>query len=96
VAKLDDEIAKSLKQRSERRRQLLTALIGRIAPDQDQTDIVDVLFALTSFEMFDALSVRRRSESAVEALIQELVEDSLKRFSARRRPDGAQTRPLPD
>jgi AcrR family transcriptional regulator len=89
VARLDDEIGQSLKQRSERRRQLLTALIGRKASDQDQTDIVDVLFALTSFEMFDALSVRRRSDSAVEALIQELVEDSLKRFSARRRPDGA-------
>jgi AcrR family transcriptional regulator len=89
VAKLDDEIAQSLRQRSERRRQLLTVLIRRIASDQDQTDLVDLLFALTSFEMFDALSVRRRSDSAIEALIQELVDDTLKRFSARRRPDGA-------
>ena len=88
VAKLDDEIAQSLRQRSERRRQLLTVLTGRIALDQDQTDLVDLLFALTSFEMFDALSVRRRSDSAIEALIQELVDDALKRFSARRRPDG--------
>jgi AcrR family transcriptional regulator len=87
VAKLDDEIAQSLKQRSERRRQVLTALIGRIASGQEQTDLVDVLFALTSFEMFDALSVRRRSDTAVEALIQELVDDSLKRFSAGR-PSG--------
>jgi hypothetical protein len=90
VAKLDDDIAQSLKQRSERRRQLLTALIGRIAAE-DQTDLVDVLFALTSFEMFDALSVRRRSDTAIEALIQELVADSLKRSSARRRPDGAES-----
>jgi AcrR family transcriptional regulator len=89
VAKLDDEIAQSLRQRSERRRQILTVLIGRIASDHDQTDLVDLLFALTSFEMFDALSVRRRSDSAIEALIQELVDDTLKRFSARRRPDGA-------
>jgi hypothetical protein len=51
-------------------------------------ELLIVRNVLTSFEMFDALSVRRRSESAVEALIQELVEDSLKRFSARRRPDG--------
>jgi hypothetical protein len=86
VAKLDDEITQSLKQRSERRRQVLTVLIGRIASGQEQTDLVDVLFALTSFEMFDALSVRRRSDTAVEALIQELVDDSLKRFSARRPP----------
>jgi AcrR family transcriptional regulator len=83
VAKLDDDISQSLKQRSERRRQLLTALIGRILSDQDQTDLVDVLFALTSFEMFDALSIRRRSDTAVETLIQELVADSMKRFSAR-------------
>src|SRR5258708_39603979 len=88
VAKLDDEIAQSLRQRSEPRRQLLTVLTGRIALDQDQTDLVDLLFALTSFEMFDALSVRRRSDSAIEALIQELVDDALKRFSPRRRPDG--------
>jgi len=89
VAKLDDEIAESLKQRSERRRQVLTVLIGRMATGQDQTDLVDVLFALTSFEMFDALSVRRRSDTAVEALIQELVDDSLKRFSAGRPFDRA-------
>jgi AcrR family transcriptional regulator len=82
VAKLDDEIAQSLRQRSERRRQLLTVLTGRTASDQDQTDLVDLLFALTSFEMFDALSVRRRSDSAIEALIQELVDDTLKRFSS--------------
>ena len=87
VAKLDDDIAQSLKQRSERRRQILTSLIRRMAPDRDQTDLVDVLFALTSFEMFESLSVRRRSDIAIEALIQELVNDTLKRFSVRRRPD---------
>jgi hypothetical protein len=59
------------------------------ASDQDQTDLVDVLFALTSFEMFDALSVRRRSDTAIETLIQDLVEDSMKRFPGRRRPQGA-------
>jgi AcrR family transcriptional regulator len=89
VAKLDDDIAQNLKQRSERRRQLLTALLGLVASGQDQTDLVDVLFALTSFEMFDALSVRRRSDTAVQALIQGLVDDSLKRFLEKRRPDAA-------
>jgi AcrR family transcriptional regulator len=89
VAKLDDDIAQSLRQRSERRRQLLTALLGRVASGQDQTDLVDVLFALTSFEMFDALSVRRRSDTEVQALIQGLVDDSLKRFLEKRRPDAA-------
>jgi hypothetical protein len=55
-----------------------------MAAGQDQAEFVDVLFALTSFEMFDALSVHRRSDKAVDALIQQLVDDSLKRFSARR------------
>jgi AcrR family transcriptional regulator len=84
VAKLDAELAQSLKQRSERRRQALTVLVGRMASGQDQAELVDVLFALTSFEMFDALSVRRRSDEAVEALIQQLADDSLKRFSGKR------------
>lgn len=80
VGRLDDEIAQSLKQRSERRRHGLTVLIGRLAMPQGQAELVDVLFALTSFEMFDALSVRRRSDAAVEELLQQLVEDALKRF----------------
>jgi AcrR family transcriptional regulator len=83
VAQLDDEIAHSLKHRSERRRQALTVLVGRMVSGQDQAELVDVLFALTSFEMFDALSVRRRSDKAVEALIRQLVGDLLKRFSGK-------------
>jgi AcrR family transcriptional regulator len=84
VAKLDDEIAHSLKQRTERRRHALTVLVGRMASGQNQDELVDVLFALTSFEMFDALSVRGRSDKEVQALIQQLVEDSLQRFSGKR------------
>lgn len=82
VARLDDEIAESLVQRSERRRQVLTVLVGRIASGQEQTDLVDVLFALTSFEMYHALAVRRRSGKAIEALIQMLVQDSLTSIAA--------------
>lgn len=84
VAQLDDEIAQSLKQRSERRRQALTVLVGPLAPGRDQAALVDVLFALTSFEMFEALSIRQRSNEVVEELIQQLVDASLKRFSGRR------------
>jgi len=82
VAKLDEEIAQSMKQRSERRRQALTVLVGRMASGQDRADLVDILFALTTFEFYDALCVRGRGNKAVEAVIQALVEDSLKRFSA--------------
>jgi hypothetical protein len=37
--------------------------------------------AVRLFEMLDALSVRRRTDSAIEALIQELVNDTLKRLA---------------
>jgi AcrR family transcriptional regulator len=81
LTKLDDEIAESLRQRSERRRQALTVLTGRLLPGTGRVDdLVDVLFALTSFEMFDALSARRRSAKSVEALIQALVADTISRF----------------
>ena len=82
VAKLDEEIAQTLKQRAERRRQILTVLVGRMASAQNRAELVDMLFALTTFEFWDALCVRGRGHNAVEALIQTLVEDALKRFSA--------------
>ena len=45
-------------------------------------DLVDVLFALTGFEMFEALCVRGRSVRSVEALIQSLVELAVSRYRA--------------
>jgi AcrR family transcriptional regulator len=82
VAELDDEIAQSLKLRSERRRQALAVLVNRLAEGGGQVELVDVLFALTSFQMWDALFIRQRSAEAVETLIQQLVDDTLRRFSA--------------
>jgi AcrR family transcriptional regulator len=89
VIQSDQEIADSLKQRAERRRRGLTVLVGRLAPGRrkDSGDLVDVLFALTGFEMFEALSVRKRSPKAVESLLQSLVEQAVNRYCA-----GGQTR----
>jgi AcrR family transcriptional regulator len=86
VTKLDDEVAASLHARSERRRHALTLLLSRFGADDDSksVDLVDLLFALTSFEMFAALSVRNRSAASVEALVQDLVEQTMKRFRAGR------------
>lgn len=85
VTKLDDEIAASLHQRTERRRQALTVLVKRLAPDAGKTatDLVDVLFALTGFEMFEALSVRNRNTKAVEALVHSLAEQAVSQFRER-------------
>jgi AcrR family transcriptional regulator len=74
---LDEEIAASLKQRTERRRKALTALVHRLPGVREPADLIDVLFALTSFETFDALCVRHRSVAQVEALVWQLVEDAL-------------------
>jgi AcrR family transcriptional regulator len=75
----DDEIAQSLMQCGEWRRQGLTVLVEQLMPASGQrsADLVDVLFALTSFEMFEALSVRNRRPKAIEALLQALVEQAV-------------------
>jgi AcrR family transcriptional regulator len=84
VTKLDDEIAASVKQRAERRRQALTVLVSRLTTREGgaTADLVDVLFALTSFEMFEALSVRNRTARSVETLIHSLVEQAVSRFGS--------------
>ena len=78
MTKLDRDIAASLKQRTERRRGVLTVSVKRLPGVREADDLVDILFALTSFETFEALSVRQRSAAAVEALIWGLVEDSVR------------------
>jgi len=82
VTTLDDEVKASLHQRSERRRQALAVLVMRLTQDarESSDDLVDVLFALTSFEVFNALSVRNRSAKSVETLIYDLVEHAVSRF----------------
>ena len=81
MTKLDRDIAASLKQRTERRRGVLTVLVQRLPGVRKPADLVDILFALTSFETFEALSVRQRSPAAVEALIWQLVEDCVRSHS---------------
>lgn len=80
LMRLDEEIAASLKQRAERRRVVLAQLVLRLLPRQAKADqeLVDLLFALTGFEMFDALSVHRRSAAAVEKLVLGQVEQAVR------------------
>lgn len=74
LTKLDEEIGAALKQRTERRRRVLAALVARLPAVEDRDALVDVLFVMTSFETFEALRVRKRSHAEVEALIWRLVE----------------------
>jgi AcrR family transcriptional regulator len=80
VARLDPEIAESLGHRVERRRQALRTLLERSKSTADPQRLVDVLFALTGFEVFDVLSVHGRSAAAVEAIMQQLAADALERY----------------
>jgi AcrR family transcriptional regulator len=81
MTKLDRDIAASLKQRTERRRGVLTVLVKRLPRVREPADLADILFTLTSFETFEALSVRQRSAAAVEAIIWQLVEDSVRSYT---------------
>ncbi len=82
LARLDPEVAASLRLRTERRRQALTVLVKRLLPDapKPNPELIDVLFALTGFEMFEALSARNRGAAAAEALMQDLVKQTVQRF----------------
>jgi AcrR family transcriptional regulator len=80
-ARLDKEIAESMRERSERRRHLLRALVGRCSNGRPSAELVDLLFALTSFEFYESLQARNRGDVEVERMIQELVEDAVRRHS---------------
>jgi AcrR family transcriptional regulator len=94
ATQLDDEIAASLQQRTERRRLALRTLIQRLIPADASCfgDVVDVLFALTSFETYEALAVHGRSARATEELVAALVEQALAHLGARPEPKQPRTR----
>ncbi|MDB5360865.1 MAG: TetR/AcrR family transcriptional regulator [Rhodospirillales bacterium] len=67
AAALDTEFALALAERHERRREAIRVLIGRL-PLDDAQDAVDLVFALTSFALFDMIRPGR-SKEAVCALL---------------------------
>src|SRR5499433_4264292 len=80
----DPEFVASVHERNERRRRLLSVLVRRMASDRKLPprvldDLIDVLFALTSFPFFSQLTARGRSRQAACDLIQELATDAVQR-----------------
>jgi len=70
---LDKEFAEALKARHERRRTLIKTLVDRIAAKtqagrSECRDAVDLIFALTSYALFDMLR-RDRSAQAISAIV---------------------------
>ena len=84
MIRLDEELAASLQRRAERRRMALTVLVERLGPVKAKADaeLVDILFALTSFEMYESLSANHRSHESVVELVQTMVQAALDRFMA--------------
>jgi AcrR family transcriptional regulator len=80
----DPEFAASLKERNERRREVLSTVVRRLVEGRRVTpkalsNLVDVLFALTSFAFFSQLAAEKRPSGTVCQMIQEIATDALKR-----------------
>jgi len=81
------EFAESDSERNELRRRLFAGLVRRIAKDRPlrakaQRDLVDILFALSSFSFFSQLSIQGRTAAAACRMIQELAMDAVRRAVA--------------
>lgn len=78
MGSVDPDLEKSLRARGERRRRGLTVLVQRIAEHRRLPesipidDAVDLIFALTSFETFDALARGKRRPEDVALLVRRL------------------------
>jgi len=84
----NQEFAVSVSERNERRRRLFSGLVRRIAEDRPlrpkaQRDLVDILFALTSFAFFSELIAGNRTAAAACSLVQELATDAVRRATSR-------------
>ena len=80
---LDPELGDALELRQEMRRRGVTTLVIRltaqlrIPPADLQPDVIDLLFAVTSFETFDALAGEEKTPQAVVPLVRHLARAAL-------------------
>jgi AcrR family transcriptional regulator len=84
IAAIDPEVEKGVRKRDLRRRQALEVLVERIAKTsgrqvaRNRTTLVDMLYAITSFETFDSVAGGDRSIEEITPLIQSLATAVLK------------------
>jgi AcrR family transcriptional regulator len=83
VGSSDAEFEDAIRTRNERRRRILSVLVGRMTDrgevrTEAATDLIDLLFVLTSFSVFAELS-RGRSNDAARSLLQSCASDAVKR-----------------
>jgi AcrR family transcriptional regulator len=82
----DTELEESIRARNERRRRALSVLVNRMAEHKEvradaRRDLIDTLFALTSFHVFAELAIGGRSTKAAGALVQSMAADAVRRAS---------------
>lgn len=80
----DAEFAESVNERNERRRNVLAAVVRRLAAGRAQPpralgNLVDVLFALTSFAFFSQLKTGKRTAAAAGRIIEQMAMDAVNR-----------------
>jgi AcrR family transcriptional regulator len=80
----DAEFVTAIRERNERRRQILSVLVKRMAKSGDVQmasikDLTDLLFILTSFPVFAELATSGRDKQAVAVLIQTVARDLIRR-----------------
>ena len=98
AAAVEAELAESLAARQERRRRAIGVLVdrmvkGKTVRDGARQDLIDVLFTLTSFPVFAQLSTGDRRPETVEALIQAMVDDAVRRAAPTRTRQPKSRRP---
>jgi AcrR family transcriptional regulator len=84
----DAELEESIRARNERRRRALSVLVDRMAERkavraEARRDLIDTLFALTSFHFFAELAAGSRSPDAAGVLVQSMAADAVRRASTR-------------
>jgi AcrR family transcriptional regulator len=80
----DPEFAASVHERNERRRKVLAAVVRRLAagralPPGTLGNLVDVLFALTSFAFFSQIRTGKRNAEAARRIIEAMAMDAVNR-----------------
>jgi AcrR family transcriptional regulator len=84
----DAELAEGIRARNERRRGALSVLVNRMFERRGVRadacrDLIDTLFALTSFHFFAELMAGSRSAKAASALVQSMAADAVRRAATR-------------
>jgi hypothetical protein len=59
---------------------VLRSLVGRLNLGKRQSELVDLLFGVTSFELHQMLCRAGRSSSTVESLMQRMALDAVSRY----------------